>query len=168
MADLVKVGARGTHRRAVSHKGPVREFLVLRVGDDDYGVELTAIREILSPPPVTFVPRAPAAVIGVCSVRGLLVTVVDLKRRLGLAPGASARRARILLTSGPFDEVFGVLVDEVRQVVRLSESELELSGSVLGGDVAEHVLGIGRPQPGDEVIILLDLRRIVSSLTGNG
>lgn len=164
MADLVKAGTRGVQRRALSHKGPVREFLVLRIGGDEYGVELTAIREILSPPPITPVPRAPRAVLGVCSVRGLLVTVVDLRRRLSLEPAAESRRARILLTTGPSDEVFGVLVDEVRQVVRLSEAELEISATVLGGDVAEHVLGIGRPHSGDDVIILLDLARIVGQL----
>jgi purine-binding chemotaxis protein CheW len=165
MADLVKAGTRGVQRRAHTHKGPVREFLVLRLGDDEYGVELTGIREILSPPPVTFVPRAPRTVVGVCSVRGLLVTVVDLRRRLGLEPAATTRRTRILLTTGPAEEVFGVLVDEVRQVVRLAEGELELSSNVLGGDVSEHVLGVGRSQPGDEMIILLDLARIVGQLS---
>lgn len=168
MADLVKAGGRGLQRRALAHAGPVREFLALALGGEQYGVELTAIREILSPPPVTFVPRAPSSVLGVCSVRGLLVTVIDLRRRLGLGQAASTRRTRILLTTGPSDEVFGVLVDEVRQVVRLSESELELSGSVLGDGVAEHVLGIGRPKPGDDVIILLDLERIVGHLTEGG
>lgn len=168
MADLVKAGPRAVHRRAAAHTGPVREFLALRLDTEDYGVELTSIREILSPPPVTFVPRAPGSVIGVCSVRGLLVTVLDLRLRLGLGPVAQTRRSRILLTTGPLDEVFGVLVDEVRQVVRLSDAELELSSSVLGDDVAEHVLGIGRPRPGDDVIILLDLARIVGHLPEGG
>ena len=57
-----------------------------------------------------------------------------------------------------------MLVDEVRQVVRLSDGELELASTVFGGDVAEHVLGIGRPKPGDDVIILLDLVRLVDHL----
>ncbi|MCK6532171.1 MAG: chemotaxis protein CheW [Polyangiaceae bacterium] len=163
MADLVRLGARGP-RRALAHQGPVREFLVLRIGADDYGVELTSIREILSPPPVTFVPRAPRSVLGVCSVRGLLVTVVDLRARLGLEAASASRRARLLLTGASSGEVFGVLVDEVRQVVRLSDGELELASTVFGGDVAEHVLGIGRPKPGDDVIILLDLVRLVDHL----
>ncbi|MCC6898174.1 MAG: chemotaxis protein CheW [Polyangiaceae bacterium] len=163
MADLAKHGARGP-RRALAHQGPVREFLVLRVGPEDYGVELTSIREILSPPPVTFVPRAPPSVLGVCSVRGLLVTVVELRRRLGLGPAPASRRARLLLTTGTSGEVFGVQVDEVKQVVRLSDGELELANTVFGGDVAEHVLGIGRPKPGDGVIVLLDLVRLVDHL----
>jgi purine-binding chemotaxis protein CheW len=163
VADLAKFGGRAG-RRAMAHRGPVREFLVLRAGEDDYGVELTGIREILSPPPLTFVPRAPRAVLGVCSVRGLLVTVLDLRRRLGLPSAPPTRRSRILLTVGTSGEIFGVLADEVRQVVRLSESEVELSSAVFGGDVAEHVVGIGRPKPGDDVIVLLDLVRLVDHL----
>jgi purine-binding chemotaxis protein CheW len=164
MSDLAKVGQRGVRRRAAAERGAVREFLSLRVGSHDYGVELTGILEILSPPPITFVPRAPSSVLGVCSVRGLLVTVVDLRQRMGLEAQPPGRRARVLLTKAPSGEVLGVLVDEVRQVVRLSESEVEPSANVLGGDVADHVVGIARPGSGDDVIVLLDLGRVMGHM----
>jgi purine-binding chemotaxis protein CheW len=128
---------------------------------DIYGVELTRIREILSPPPITEVPRAPSEVLGVCSVRGLLVTVVDLRRRLKLEERPATRRARILLAEAPDGEVIGLFVDEVRQVMRLAESSIELASAVLGGDISEHVVGISRPA--GQLIILLDLKSIVSS-----
>jgi purine-binding chemotaxis protein CheW len=163
MADLVKVGTRAAQRRLNAERGPVRELLSFRVGADIYGVELTSVREILSPPPITFVPRAPRAVIGVCSVRGLLVTVVELRRRLNLPSAETPQRTRILLTNGPEGELFGVAVDEVRQVIRLAESQVEVASSVLGGEVSEHVVGIGHPTP-DAVVILLDLMAIVSHL----
>ena len=160
MADLVKRPAVGVARRAVSAKGPVREFLAVFLADELYGLELTRIREILSPPPLTPVPRAPAEVIGVCSVRGLLVTVLDLRRKLHVPETPPTRRARILLVQSDWGEVVGLLVDEVRQVMRLSETEIEIATSVLGGDVSEHVLGIGRP--GNQVLILLNLGSIVT------
>ncbi len=139
----------------------VREFLVFMLSGDIYGVELTRIREILSPPPITEVPRAPSEVLGVCSVRGLLVTVVDLRRRLKLEERPATRRARILLAEAPDGEVIGLFVDEVRQVMRLAESSIELASAVLGGDISEHVVGISRPA--GQLIILLDLKSIVSS-----
>jgi chemotaxis signal transduction protein len=166
MADLAKSTPRGALRRALQEKGPVREFLAFALGRDLYGVELTRVREILSPPPMTEVPRAPRGVLGICSVRGLLVTVVDLRRRLDLPESAPTRRTRVLLTKRANQEVMGVLVDEVKQVVRLGEGEIELATAVLGGEVSEHVLGIGRPGPGDDVIILLDLATIVGQLSG--
>lgn len=146
--------------RRVSDRGPIREFLVFLLAGELYGVELTRIKEILSPPPITQVPRAAREVVGVCSVRGLLVTVLDLRRKLRLVERPLTRRARVLLATSELGEVIGLLVDEVRQVVRLSENEIEVAAAALGGDVAEHVLGVGRPE--GAFLILLDLRAIVT------
>lgn len=161
MADLVEAEAAALTRHGVQDRGPVREFLVFVLAGEVYGVALTRIREILSPPPITEVPRARPEVIGVCSVRGLLVTVVDLRRRLKLEENPPTRRARILLAEALHGEVIGLFVDEVRQVIRLAESEIELASTVLGGDVSEHVVGISRPS--GQLIILLDLKSIVLS-----
>jgi len=146
--------------RKPTDRGPIREFLAISLAGQLYGVELIQVQEILSPPPLTIVPRAPRYVLGVCSVRGQLVTVVELKRLMRLAEGGAVRRARILLSicSG---EVVGFFVDEVRQVLRLSEGEIEPSASALGGEAPEHVIGIGRPG-GGEVLILLNLERTLS------
>jgi len=137
----------------------VREFLSFRLGSDVYGVDLARIREIVSPPPLTEVPRAAADILGVCSVRGLLVTVVDLRRRLRVVESAPTRLSRILLANGDSGEVIGLFVDEVRQVVRLANQDIEITATMLGGDMSDHVLGVGRPE--GEFLILLDLGRIV-------
>jgi len=160
MADLTRT-REGRLARRVAERGPVREFLAFVLAGELYGVELTRIREILSPPPITIVPRASSDVIGVCSVRGLLVTVLDLRRRLDLEEAPASRRSRILLTEVESGEVLGLYVDEVRQVMRLTENEIEPANQVLGGDVSEHVLGIGRPA--GVVLILLDLKSIVAA-----
>ena len=160
MVNLVRARAGRLQRRG-GERGPIREFLAFVLAGELYGVELTRIREILSPPPMTTVPRAAPEIIGVCSVRGLLVTVVDLRRRLRLAEQEQTRRARILLTQSEGGEVIGLFVDEVRHVMRLAETEIESSSTVLGGDVSEHVLGIGRP--GGTFLILLDLPAIVGN-----
>jgi purine-binding chemotaxis protein CheW len=156
MANALMLSSRRVMARSAVERGPVREFLAISLASQLYGVELTQIREILSPPPMTVVPRAPRYVLGVCSVRGQLVTVVELKQLLSLAEGGATRRARILLTECG-GEIVGFFVDEVRQVIRLSEAEIELAGSALGGEAPEHVIGIGRP--GAEMLILLNLER---------
>jgi chemotaxis signal transduction protein len=157
MPDLSLVDHRRNQRLHEAGRGSVREFLVFTVADELYGVELVKVREILSPPPITVVPRARSEVVGVCSVRGLLVTVVDLRVRLGRAQ-SGGRKSRILLTDVG-EEVMGLLVDEVRQVMRLSESEIEPAAAALGSDVSDHVIGIGRPA--GSVVILLDLAAAV-------
>ena len=156
MGEIVGHNAQGVARRRGT-----RDFLVFILAGDLYAVGLTRIREILSPPPITPVPRARPAVIGVCSVRGLLVTVMDLRRRLHVEEQPLTRRARILLVEAQSGEVVGLMVDEVRHVARLSDSEIELATSLLGGDVSEHVIGIGRPV--GDVVVLLNLSTIVSA-----
>ncbi len=158
MANLTRVERRGHLRRAAA-AGPIREFLTFTLSVDLYAVELTTIREIVSPPPVTHVPRAPHDVLGVCSVRGVLVTVVDLRKRLRAPAPPSSSRTRILLSETRSGEVVGLLVDEVRQVIRLGAGEIEPVAAVLGGDISAHVLGIGRPD--NDPIILLDLNSII-------
>ena len=156
MANLTQSTASRMARRS-SDRGPVREFLMFSLAGELYGVELTRIKEILSPPPITVVPRAPSNVIG---VRGLLVTVLDLRRTLRLEERSLTRRGRILLGEADSGEVIGLLVDEVRHVVRLAATEIEPAATALGGDVSEFVMGIGRPA--GEFLILLDLPSIVS------
>jgi purine-binding chemotaxis protein CheW len=91
------------------------------------------------------VPRAPHHIIGIVSVRGQLVTVVDLRRRLSLPESPATRKTRILLVDATGGEVMGVMVDEVLQVYRLAESEIEPAAAALGGEVASYLSGIARP-----------------------
>lgn len=168
MADLVRPDdKRLSTRRASKQRGPRVEYLAFRLAGDTYAVPIGEVREILRFPLLTEVPRAPREVLGVVSVRGLLVTVLDLRQRLRIAGGEPSRRGRILLVTGAEEEVIGLYVDEVLQVHRLAESEIEIAANVLAGKVADYVVGIGRPQ--DALLILIDLGPIVGrAQTGNG
>jgi purine-binding chemotaxis protein CheW len=140
-------------------RGP-KEFLVFNLANEAYAVELARIREIVSPPLLTDVPRASREILGVCSVRGLLVTVIDLRRRLRLVESEATRTSRILLTETHSGEVIGLFVDEVKHVIRLESSEIEIAQNVLGGDLSDHVTGIGRTE--GQVIVILDLKSVTT------
>lgn len=155
MADLVRSEVQTS---GVLSRG-LREFLMFGLAGEAFAVELGRVREIVSPPALTKVPRAPSEVMGVCSVRGLLVTVIDLRRRMRLPAQPASRSSRILLTATARNEVVGLFVDDVRYVVRLEGSEIEAAQTVLGADVPDHVIGIGRSQ--GEVIVVLDLTAMV-------
>lgn len=159
MADeLVRPRASARSLRRSAEGGRLTHYLAFLLAGETYAVEIAKIAEILKPPPVTEIPRAPRDVLGVVSVRGKLVTVIDLRRRFRLTEAPLDRKSRILLTEAPGEEQMGLLVDEVLQVYRLAEGEIE-SAQVLGGDQSAHIAGIGRP-PG-ALLILLDLKPIV-------
>jgi purine-binding chemotaxis protein CheW len=159
MADLLAPEGRSKPRRGIKVRGPRVEYLAFRLGADTYAVPIGEVREILKLPPVTKVPRAPSEIVGVVSVRGLLVTVVDLRQRLRISAAELTRRGRILLVTGAENEIIGLYVDEVLQVYRLAEAEIEVATNVLGGKIADYVVGIGRPDA--TLLILIDLRPIV-------
>jgi purine-binding chemotaxis protein CheW len=124
----------------------VHDFLGFTLAHEQYALPLRTVREILKPPPVTLVPRAPRDIVGIISVRGRVITVIDLRRRLRLEERPQTKASRVLLVDEG-DELLGLLVDQVLQVFRLREEEVELAAAV-GGDIAEYVLGIGRPTTG--------------------
>lgn len=163
MADLVrKSGAALARRLQSTDRGPLSEYLAFRLASDTYAVPIGIVREILKPPPLAEVPRAPREVLGVASVRGMLITVIDLRLRLRLAAEEPTRKSRILLVESAEEELIGLLVDEVHQVYRLAEGEIESAADVLGGQVADHVMGVGRPE--GELVILIDLRAVIDQL----
>jgi purine-binding chemotaxis protein CheW len=159
MAGLVRSQATRAATRRAADLGTRIEFLAFSVAGEVYAVPISQVAEILKPPPITEVPRAPRSILGVVSVRGRLVTVIDLRRRLKLTESPLDRRTRILLTPSDRGEPMGLLVDEVLQVYRMAENEIE-PANVLGGDHAPHIAGIGRPERA--LLILLDLHSILA------
>ena len=158
MADLMAPG-RNDAQRGIKVRGPRVEYLAFKLGPDTYAVPIGEVREILKLPPVTEVPRAPNDILGVVSVRGLLVTVISLRARLRIQIPEPSRKGRILLVMGAQEEVIGLYVDEVLQVYRLAESEIEVAASVLGGRLGDYIIGIGRPE--GALLTLLDLRPVL-------
>lgn len=166
MANLVRSsGAAISRRSQTTNRGPLSEYLAFTLGSDTYAVPIGVVREILKPPPIAEVPRAPQEVLGVASVRGMLVTVIDLRLRLRMAPSEPTRKSRILLVEGAEEELIGLLVDEVRQVYRLADAEIEPAAEVMGGQLADYVIGVGRPE--GELVLIIDLRAVIGQL-GSG
>lgn len=171
MSDEAGGRERGALVRRAVERGARTEYLAFRLAEETYAVPIAYVKEILKLPPLTEVPRAPFDVMGVISVRGRIVTVRDLRRRLRIPEAPPTRKSRVLLAELPADlpgggERVGLFVDEVLHVHRLSDTEVESAASAIGSDLAEYVAGIGRPARRDagdaEMIILVDVRNVLS------
>jgi len=90
-----------------------------------YALPIERVREIVRLRTITAVPRVPADVLGVISLRGEIVQVVDLRRRLGLTPGSPGRSARIVIVLGEDGRIGGLVVDAVNEVISVAEAELQ-------------------------------------------
>ena len=144
-----------------------RAVLTFVVGGETYGVDILHIREIIKMRTLTEVPRTPAFVIGVISVRGLVIPVLDLRARLRIQNPPLPRAARILVVDRD-GEPFGLLVDAVSGVVRFTESEIEPPPATLNVADGSFLSGIGRYMSGrrQRMVILLALDEVVSFQVG--
>lgn len=144
--------------QAVTELSEYEEILCFRISDEIYGINIMELKEIIKPRETTEVPRAPAFIMGVISLRGVIIPVFNMRERLGLPLGEHSGRERIVIAKR--NEGFtGLLVDEVIQVVRIGKEGREPVPAVLEGIDRDFVCGIGRT--GTMMIILLN----VASLT---
>jgi purine-binding chemotaxis protein CheW len=139
---------------------PVREILTFALGGEAFGVPLTQVLEILGVRTITRVPRSPHDVVGVCTVRGELVTVIDTRQRLQPGAPRAPNRGRILLTNTWDGEKVGLMVDEVLGVERFSQNQIEPTAGVLIGDISSHIESIARK--GNQVTVLVNLSSLTS------
>jgi purine-binding chemotaxis protein CheW len=159
--NLPDLGSAGAERSpAGSPTGELREHVAFLLGAEEYAVAIGRVREILKPPPITEVPRAPRHVLGVIAVRGEVVAVVDPRPRLALPPGSPGPSSRIVVCEGAGGPV-GLLVDAVSQVVRLPPEAVEPRPPGVGGEAADVIAGIGRD--GERLVILLDLDALLGA-----
>lgn len=134
------------------------EFLCFRVASEQYAINIMEIKEIIKPREITEVPRVPAFISGVLSLRGIIIPVFAMGTRLQLAPAGEPGKERIIVVSKG-EELFGLAVDEVLQVVRVPNSAIEQPPLVLDGIDRDFVQGIGRHD--SRMLILLNLANIL-------
>jgi purine-binding chemotaxis protein CheW len=138
------------------------EMLSFLLGSEEYVVEVERVKEVLTPREITPVPHTADYLIGVCSLRGTVMPVIDLSRRLGLAQGARDEKSRIIVVSLGQDDQVGQFVDRVRGVVRLpSEAVRSAPETVEQGAGAEFLKGIARKD--GRLYILLDVEKSVGA-----
>lgn len=129
------------------HPAQPGQYLTFRVGDEEYGVPILRVREILRFEGVTRVPAAPRAVRGVINLRGSVVPVVDLRLKLGLPPADPGPRACIVVVEADVEGEclsVGLLADAVNRVAEFGAGEIEPTPRFGTRVRAEGLLGLGR------------------------
>src|SRR6476660_3506879 len=136
--------------------GEERQLVVFQLGAELYGVEIARVHEIIRLQTVTRVPRAPSFVEGVINLRGKVIPVVDLRRRFGLPSAEHTRSTRIVVVEIG-DQVVGIVVDGVSEVLRVNTATVEPPSPVVAGVDSEYLHGIAKLP--ERLVILLDLDR---------
>ena len=134
------------------------QYIVVKFGDEQFGIDIKYIDNIVRMQRITRVPNVPAYIKGVINLRGEVVPVVSLRLKMGLEEDEITKLTRIIIIKLENGEVIGVLVDAVKEVVTLDAREIEKVSYDSGEEKTNYISGIGKDK--GELISLFDLNLV--------
>ena len=137
------------------------DLLAFMFGDEEYAIDILTILEIIKMPIVTKVPRVPDYVLGIISLRGMVVPVVDLRHLMSLERSDIGPSTRVLVLRAG-DEPIGILVDRVTSVVRLDRENIESKPQTMEGASSDIFKGVGRHE--GRMMILVDADEVIDTV----
>ncbi len=142
---------------AHGHQGLI-QLVSFHVGGEEFGLDILRVQEIIRIQPLTRVPNSPDFVDGVINLRGKVIPVIALRKRIGLPEQAHDKQTRIVVIEVN-GNVLGFIVDSVSEVLRIPADTVEPPPR-LGKVEREYVSGVGKLD--DRLLILLDVDRLMS------
>ncbi|NLM42267.1 MAG: purine-binding chemotaxis protein CheW [Firmicutes bacterium] len=137
-----------------------RQLVVFRLHNEEFGVEITDVREIVKPRHITRLPHVADYIEGVTNLRGEVIPVICLRKRFGLEPQEETQDTRIIMLEIN-NGMVGFIVDAVTETLRLPEDAIEPPPSNIAGLRADYLAGVGKIE--DRLLILLDVDKILST-----
>ncbi|MDD3718250.1 MAG: chemotaxis protein CheW [Actinomycetota bacterium] len=135
------------------------QLVVFSLGREEFAVEVTQVREIMRMEEITRMPKSPDFVEGIINLRGQIIAVVELAKRLNLEAGERSGDTRIIVVEAE-DIKVGMIVDSVSEVLRVSADAVEPSPTLATDVAAAYLRGVVKQD--NRLIILLDLTKVLS------
>jgi purine-binding chemotaxis protein CheW len=130
------------------------------VGQEEFGADILIVEEIIRPMPITRVPNAPHFVEGVINLRGRVIPIIDLRKRLNSGSTENTRKTRFIVVDVD-GKITGFIVDSVSQVLRVPKHTIEPAPSIVIEEIdADYITGVSKLE--DRLLILLDFRKILT------
>lgn len=136
------------------------QLVSFKIGDEEFGVNILQVQEINKMMQITKVPNAPNFVEGVINLRGRIIPVVDLRKRLNLNVTNHNNDTRIIVVELE-SRTIGFVVDEVSEVLRISKDITEPPPQIVAGINSDFITAVGKLE--DRLLILLDLEKVFST-----
>lgn len=137
----------------------MREFVTFRLNQEFYGINIQNVENIEKVLPITRIPYTLDYIKGVVNLRGIIVPVVDLRARFGLAPKEHTDESRIIIVNLEENKI-GMLVDSSSEVLQISEDDIDAAPNVRKDMGNEFVKNIGKKN--GRIIMLIDLHKVLN------
>jgi len=135
-----------------------KEYVTAIIGDQLFGLPILHVQDVFLPERVTRVPLAPPEIAGVLNLRGRIVTLIDMRARLGL-PVLDDKRARMAIGVEHRGESYGLLIDAIGEVLALDEAERETNPVNLDPGLARVSAGVHRLE--GQLLLMVDVARVL-------
>ena len=147
------------HTRSSDSQDKIVELVVFNMGDEEFAANINQVREVITRGTITPIPDSPDFVEGITNVRGEITVAIDLKGGLSLESPQEGEGKHIIITEQD-NSLFGLIVDEVTQVLRIPESQIRPTPEAVTRMKKVYVNGVITLD--DRLIILLDLSKVLS------
>ncbi len=141
--------------------GDLIQLVSFNLDQEEYGVDVLKVREIIRMPIVTRVPNTPHYVEGVINLRGKVIPIISMRKRFGLMEIDYDKQTRIMVMDVR-GELMGFIVDAVSEVIRISGSEIQPSPAAVAGGLDQECIA-GVINQTERLLVLLDLEKMFSS-----
>ncbi|MHB8841862.1 MAG: chemotaxis protein CheW [Candidatus Aquicultor sp.] len=136
------------------------QFVAFILGEEEYGIEILRVQEIIGYRGFTRIPNVPRFIKGVLNLRGSVTPVIDLRLKLGMSEKPYDTFTVILILEVQ-ERIIGAIVDAVSDVISLSEAEIQPAPDFSSGVRVDFIEGMGRKD--DKLIILLDIKKVLGA-----
>jgi purine-binding chemotaxis protein CheW len=138
------------------------QYIVVKIGDEQYGIDIALVDNIVRMQKITRVPKAPDHYMGVINLRGMVVPVMSIRRKMGLSDDVINNATRIIILKLEEQGLVGVLVDEVNEVIALGESEIDRNVKNSKKSDSSFINGIGKN--GDGLVSIFEITAVVDEV----
>jgi len=139
--------------------GELLQLVTFSIGEEEFGVDILKVQEIIRTMEITKIPRTQDFVEGVINLRGKVIPIIDLRQRFGLDSKSHDKDTRIIVIEINM-MIVGFVVDAVSEVLRIPASTVEPPPPVVAGLESDYISGVGKLH--DRLLILLDLDKLLS------
>ncbi len=136
------------------------QLISFAISDEDYGVDIQTVKEVIRHREITRLPKAPAFVKGVINLRGDIIPIIDLRERFGMDQQEYTNMTRVIVVEVEGRSV-GMVVDSVSHVIRIEEGQIEPPPPCVGKKSEEYIRGVGKVD--EKLIVLLHITRILTA-----
>ncbi len=134
------------------------QLVSFQLAEEEYGIEITRIREIILMGEITRVPQTPHYVKGLINLRSTVIPVIDLRARFGLPEEELTDHARIMVLHVG-SKTIGIVVDAVSEVLRVTQDQMAPTPPTVAGAGQEYLTGLVKLE--DRLLILLDIEKLL-------